>query len=77
VVEDLVEHLRTKHDIDLADAEDILSGDYDETTGLWDRLDEEANLIVTRMREAVDIEDLGDDTPGVGLAKQRGPRPWD
>jgi hypothetical protein len=29
------------------------------------------------MREAVDIEDLGDDTPGVGLAKQRGPRPWD
>jgi len=53
----------------------IMAVNYEQL--LWDRLDEEANLVVTRMRGAVDIEELGDDTPDVGLAKQRGPRPWD
>jgi predicted small metal-binding protein len=77
VVEDMVKHLRKNHDIDMPDAEEIMSGDYDETTGLGDALDEEARLVVKRMRETLDIEGLEDDSPDFGLVEQRGPSSWD
>ncbi len=57
VAKEMVDHLRTKHNVDLPDTEDILAGDF-----FYDPLqkdDPAAGLIVTRLREALDIDVSG------------------
>lgn len=52
-LEEMVEHLRKEHDIDLPEAEEILEGDFDPQA--WD---ESTNLLITRMREELNLPPL-------------------
>jgi len=71
VVEQVVDHVRKKHDIDLPDADTIMEGDFFEETigGAPDPFggtpDAGAATIVRRLREALNLEEL-DNTPDAG-----------
>jgi predicted small metal-binding protein len=55
IVAEVVEHLREAHDIEMPDAEAILEGKVDEAMDL----DEETRKIVQRLREALELSDVG------------------
>jgi predicted small metal-binding protein len=64
VVRKAVEHLRDHHDIDLPDAETILEGDMTENP--LDPVDEDAALIIVRLREALNlVKSETPETPGL------------
>ena len=50
---DMIEHLQDEHDMRLPDAQDILEGDV--TEGAWD---DKTMLLVSRMREALNLSPL-------------------
>lgn len=50
LVEKVVEHLQEDHDIEMPDAETIVTGDLDEPT-----LDPNVRIIIRRLRAALDI----------------------
>lgn len=75
VVDQMVAHLEDEHDIDMPDAEVIL-GDYPDIPNLIKTLervfsgepDEETQMVVRRLREALDIHTMGDASVGTGQA---------
>lgn len=56
IVEQLTEHLRSEHGIDLPDAEEILEGRTAADRLMEGEIDEDAALVVTRLRERLGIE---------------------
>ena len=69
VVREIVEHIRSEHDIDLPDAEVILKGKI--TDGPFEQADRATELVITRLREKLNIESSDEDpkppTPAIGL----------
>jgi predicted small metal-binding protein len=56
VVEQVVEHLRSEYGIDLPDAEEILEGRTPTDRLMEGRIDKDAALLVTRLREQLGID---------------------
>jgi predicted small metal-binding protein len=54
VVEEMVAHLRDKHEINLPDADDILTGEMEEDP--LENLDRTSSLVVRRMIEKLEID---------------------
>jgi predicted small metal-binding protein len=71
--EEMVEHLRETHDLDMPDAEAIMEGKIDEAR----MMDEETETVVERLREALGIsevgvrddETIGEETPAAARKK--------
>ena len=53
VVREVVEHLRTHHDMDMPDADTILEGDLTENP--LDTVDPDVALVITRLREKLNL----------------------
>lgn len=68
VVEDVVEHLRTQHDLDMPDAREILS---DPASVRWVPPNVEPGMPRTRGAVPVDPTDSGAENPGVQLVITR------
>lgn len=64
VVEEAVQHLRTKHNIKLPDAETIMEGDFFEDP-IGGTPDPAAATIVRRLQEALNLQET-DSTPDAG-----------
>jgi predicted small metal-binding protein len=69
VVREIVEHLRSEHDIDLPDAEVILKGKM--TESLFEQADKATQLVITRLTEKLNIDSSPEDPkppkPVIGL----------
>lgn len=69
VVREIVEHLRSEHDIDMPDPEVILKGKM--TEGPFEQADKVTKLVITRLSEKLNIdvspEDPKPPKPAIGL----------
>jgi predicted small metal-binding protein len=70
VVAQMVDHLRSEHDIDMPDTETIMSDDFDLDMLFKDR-DEGARLVVDRLREELNVTPSEPTTPIDRVAKGR------
>ncbi len=76
IVEQMVKHLRQEHNIHLPDPDEILQPGSVETSMLdFEEDHKDANIVVTRMRQALGIVDSGDEGPS-GPAISLGPVPF-
>jgi predicted small metal-binding protein len=56
VMEQVVEHLRSEHDIELPDAEEILENKVGDNVVWSTPLDDDARLVLERLREQLNID---------------------
>jgi predicted small metal-binding protein len=65
VVEEIVEHLRDEHDLDLPDAEAILTGTIDEKYVIEGPMDPGTRMVLERLQEKLGLQ------PKEGLTEPR------
>jgi predicted small metal-binding protein len=65
VVEEMIEHLRSKHDLDMPDADTILNGELN-SSSIGDA-NSAVSVIVKRLREALNITESTESTESIEI----------